>query len=61
MSNYNQNGRVSLYGSYWNLANSATASSAGLPAPSRQSPYAQYASQQVLLSNLRQITLLNPS
>lgn len=42
-----QNGRVSLYGSYWNLANSAGTPSSGIPSGSRQSPFSQYNSQQV--------------
>uniref|UniRef100_A0A183UWS7 EGF-like domain-containing protein n=1 Tax=Toxocara canis TaxID=6265 RepID=A0A183UWS7_TOXCA len=47
LSAYNQNGRVSLYGSYWNLANSAGTSSSGMPSANRQSPFSQYNSQQV--------------
>uniref|UniRef100_A0A915ALI5 Uncharacterized protein n=1 Tax=Parascaris univalens TaxID=6257 RepID=A0A915ALI5_PARUN len=46
LSAYNQNGRVSLYGSYWNLANSAGTPSSGIPSGSRQSPFPQYNSQQ---------------
>uniref|UniRef100_A0A914UMS4 Uncharacterized protein n=1 Tax=Plectus sambesii TaxID=2011161 RepID=A0A914UMS4_9BILA len=40
MSSYNQNGRVSLYGSYWNLAGSTTASGGQQNAnSSRHSPF----------------------
>ncbi|VDK77265.1 unnamed protein product [Litomosoides sigmodontis] len=47
LSSYNQNGRMSLYGSYWNLTGSAPSSSTnGLPAGSRQSPFPQYSAQQ---------------
>uniref|UniRef100_A0A158Q893 EGF-like domain-containing protein n=1 Tax=Elaeophora elaphi TaxID=1147741 RepID=A0A158Q893_9BILA len=50
LNSYNQNGRVSLYGSYWNLAGNASSSSTnGIPAGSRQSPFSQYSAQQVFL------------
>ncbi|EJD75008.1 nidogen [Loa loa] len=50
LNSYNQNGRVSLYGSYWNLAgNASNSSTSGLPAGSRQSPFSQYGTQQVSL------------
>ncbi|VDN05379.1 unnamed protein product, partial [Onchocerca ochengi] len=45
------NGRVSLYGSYWNLANNPSGSSTnGLTAGSRQSPFPQYNTQQVFVN-----------
>uniref|UniRef100_A0A915Q1X0 EGF-like domain-containing protein n=1 Tax=Setaria digitata TaxID=48799 RepID=A0A915Q1X0_9BILA len=47
MNSYNQNGRVSLYGSYWNLAaNGSGSSTNGLPNGNRQSPFSQYSTQQ---------------
>uniref|UniRef100_A0A1I8EWW2 Nidogen n=2 Tax=Wuchereria bancrofti TaxID=6293 RepID=A0A1I8EWW2_WUCBA len=47
LNSYNQNGRVSLYGSYWNLAGNASSSStSGLPVGNRQSPFSQYSTQQ---------------
>ncbi|MCP9257182.1 Nidogen-like protein [Dirofilaria immitis] len=47
LNSYNQNGRVSLYGSYWNLAGNASGSSTnGLAAGNRQSPFSQYSAQQ---------------
>ncbi|VDO49383.1 unnamed protein product [Brugia timori] len=47
------NGRVSLYGSYWNLAGNASSSStSGLPVGNRQSPFSQYSTQQVFLNYL---------
>ncbi|VDM97071.1 unnamed protein product [Thelazia callipaeda] len=51
LSSYNQNGRVSLYGSYWNLTpgNASANSTNGLSTSNRQSPYSQYSTQQVFI------------
>uniref|UniRef100_A0A8R1TLY4 Uncharacterized protein n=1 Tax=Onchocerca volvulus TaxID=6282 RepID=A0A8R1TLY4_ONCVO len=47
LNSYNQNGRVSLYGFYWNLAsNPSDSSTNGLTTSSRQSPFSQYNTQQ---------------